>query len=109
MNLKQKLIVTIVKKGTAKNIVKASKVAGAQGATIIMGTGTGVHEAKILFFLDVDPEKEIVLTLIQEKFLDQVLDAIVSAGKLDKPGTGIAFVIDVKKTAGIVHLLSQNP
>jgi nitrogen regulatory protein PII len=108
VNLKQKLIVTIVKKGVAKKIIKASKEAGAEGATVIMGTGTGVHEAKKLFFIDVDPEKEIILTMSHENSLNQVLDAIVSAGDLNKPGSGIAFVIDIKKTAGIVHLLKIN-
>ncbi len=103
--MKQKLIVTIVKKGIAKKIIKASKEAGAEGATVIMGTGTGVHEAKKLFFLDIDPEKEIVFTLVHDNSLNQVLDAVVSAGNLNKPGSGIAFVIDTKKTAGIVHLL----
>jgi nitrogen regulatory protein PII len=108
VNLKQKLIVTIIKKGTAKKIVKASKEAGAEGATIVMGTGTGIHEAKMLFFIDVEPEKEIVLTLITEKILDKVLDAIITVSKLNKPGNGIAFVIDVKKLAGCMHMSGKT-
>ncbi len=108
MNLKQKLIITIVKKGVAKKVIKASKEAGAEGATVIMGTGTGVHEAKKLFILEIDPEKEIVFTLTTKEALNQILDAVVDACKLNKPGNGIAFVIDVKKTAGIVHLLQHN-
>ncbi len=106
--MKQKLIMTIVKKGTAKKIVKASKEAGAKGATIIMGTGTGIHEAKMLFFIDVEPEKEIVLTLTVEEILDKVLDAIITASKLNKPGNGIAFVIDVKKLAGCMHMSGKT-
>ncbi len=106
--MKQKLIITIVKKGTAKNIIKASKEAGAEGATVLMGTGTGVNEAKTLFFIDVEPEKEVVFTLASEEALNQILDAIVLSGELDKPGKGIAFVIDVKKIAGAVHLLKEN-
>ena len=108
VSLKQKLIITIVKKGTAKIIIKASKQAGAEGATVFLGTGTGVHEAKRIFFLDIDPEKEVVLTLTTKEALNRILDAIVAAGKLNKPGHGIAFVIDIKKTAGIVHLLRKN-
>ncbi len=108
VSLKQKLIITIVKKGAAKIIIKASKQAGAEGATVLFGTGTGVHEAKRIFFLDIDPEKEVVFTLTTKETLNQILDAIVDAGKLNKPGNGITFVIDIKKTAGIVHLLRKN-
>jgi hypothetical protein len=34
-----------------------------------------------------------------------VLAAIVKAGDLEKPATGIAFVIDLKTVAGIAHLM----
>lgn len=108
VNLKQKLIVTIVKKGMAKKIVKASKEAGAKGATIFMGTGTGIHEAKMLFFIDVEPEKEIIFILTLEEILDKVLDAIIAVSKLNQPGHGIAFVIDVKKLAGCTHMKGKT-
>ena len=108
VSLKQKLIISIVKKGTAKIIIRASKQAGAEGATVIYGAGTGVREVRRICFMDIDPEKEVVFTLTTKEALTPILDAIVAAGKLNKPGNGIAFVIDVKKTAGIVHLLRKN-
>ena len=101
------LIVTIVKKGWTENIIEASKKAGAEGGTIVSGRGVGIHEGKKLLGIPIEPEKEIILTLVQEEITDQVLSAIIKAGKLDKPGTGISFVIDVKKLDGIVHLLEQ--
>jgi hypothetical protein len=36
-----------------------------------------------------------------------VLQAIIKAGQLERPGTGIAFVLDVSQVAGIIHL--ANP
>lgn len=108
LKMKHKLLVTIVKKGVAKKAVKASKEAGAEGSTVIMGTGTGIHELKSFFGITIEPEKEVILTLIHKEILNQVMDAVIAATKLDKPGNGIAFVIDVKKVAGIVHLLRQK-
>ena len=35
--------------------------------------------------------------------VEQVLEAIVDGMELEKPGKGIAFVIDVPKVAGITH------
>jgi len=35
----------------------------------------------------------------------KVLAAIIQAGDLDKPGTGISFVLEIKEIAGVCHLL----
>jgi len=63
-----KLIVTILKKGMARAVVQAAKQAGARGATVILGRGTGIHERKFLG-IHWNPEKEVVLTLVPD---DQV-------------------------------------
>lgn len=104
-DLKHDLIVTIVKKGFAECIVQASKKAGSEGATIIFGRGTGIHEQKKLLGIPIEPEKEIILTIITAGKTERVLEAIIKAGKLEHPGTGIAFVLELKQVVGIVHLL----
>jgi nitrogen regulatory protein PII len=102
------LIVTIIKKGWAEKIVEAARRAGARGGTIFHGRGVGIHEQKKFLGLSIEPEKEIVLTLIHKDKTNQVLKAIVDAGQLQKPGTGIGFVIDVDKIVGIVSLLEES-
>ncbi|TEB15074.1 hypothetical protein Psfp_02393 [Pelotomaculum sp. FP] len=102
------LIVTIVKRGWAERIVKAAKTAGARGGTILHGRGVGVHEQKKVLGLPIEPEKDIILTLIHKDKTNDVLKAIVEAGQLQKPGTGIGFVIDVDKVVGIVSLIEQS-
>ena len=97
------LIVTVVDKEFAERIVEISKEAGAQGGTILYGRGTGIHEKAKLFGIPIEPEKEIVLTLIPRKKTNLVLDAILEKGELRKPGKGIAFVLNVEKTVGINH------
>ena len=104
-NLKHDLIVTIVKKGFCENIVQATRLAGAEGATIIPGRGVGIHEQKKLLGIPIEPEKEIIFTIVTEDKSEQVLEAIIKAGKLEKPATGVAFVIELKKVAGVVHLV----
>jgi nitrogen regulatory protein P-II 1 len=104
-DFKHNLIVTIVKKGCCECIIDASRQAGAEGATIIPARGTGIHETKKLLGIPIEPEKEIIFTIVLEEKTDRVLDAIIKAGKLEKPATGIAFVIELKKVAGVVHLV----
>ncbi len=103
----QDLIVTIVKKGCCECIVEASREAGAEGATIIPARGTGIHEKKKLMGIPIEPEKEIILTVVSEDTTDRVLKAIVDAGNLEKPATGVAFVVDLKKVVGVVHLAKE--
>ncbi len=103
--LKHDLIVTIVKKGYCERIVKATRKAGAEGATIIPARGTGIHETKKLLGIPIEPEKEVILTIVKEEKSESVLDAIIDAGDLEKPATGIAFVIELKKVCGVVHLV----
>lgn len=101
------LIVTIINKGESEKVVEASKKAGASGGTIIFGRGTGVHEHAKLFGITIEPEKEIVLTLIERKSTDVVLETIVREARLDKPGKGIAFVMEVEQVAGISRVLNK--
>lgn len=98
------LIVTIIKKGWCDRVVSASKEAGAEGGTIIPGRGTGIHEQQKILGIAIEPEKDIILTIIPRERTEGVLKAIIEAGELNKPGTGMAFVLDVKKVVGIVHL-----
>jgi nitrogen regulatory protein P-II 1 len=101
------LIVTIINKGWADEIVEAARNAGAEGGTVLYGRGTGVHERKTFFGILIEPEKEVVLTLIPRERTQPVLQAITKAGQLERPGTGIAFALDVSQVAGIIHL--ANP
>ncbi len=102
---KHNLIVTIVKKGCCEKIIKASEKAGSEGATIIPARGTGIHEKKQLLGIPIEPEKDIILTIIQEGKTERVLEAIIEAGNLNKPATGIAFVLELKEVVGVVHLV----
>ncbi len=104
---KHDLIVTIVKKGCCERIIKASNEAGAEGATIIPARGKGIHETKQLLGIPIEPEKDIILTIIRDEKTEQVLDSIIKAGNLNKPATGIAFVIELKHVVGVVHLVKE--
>jgi nitrogen regulatory protein PII len=102
------LIVTIVNKGHSEKVVDVSKAAGAEGGTILNGRGTGIHEQAKLFSIPIEPEKEIVLTLIDSALTQKVLHAINVEAELQKPGKGIAFVLEVEKTIGINHILNRK-
>ena len=93
-----KLIVTIVNRGKAEKVVDVSHRAGAEGGTILSGRGTAV---RLLLGISIEPEKEIVLTLIEKDKAQTVLDAIVEEAALNEPNRGISFMISLDQVVGI--------
>ncbi len=98
------LVVTIVKKGWGDKVVTASRKAGAKGGTILFGRGTGVHENKSLLGLMIEPEKEIVLTIVEAGITDEIIEAIKDSG-INDPGCGIGFVVPLDSVFGTAHVL----
>ena len=86
-----KLILSTVKNGMTDRIVDAAKEAGATGATIIPGRGTGIHEAKTFFGLSLETQTDTIMLVVENHLVDKILAAIKTAGEFHKPGTGIAF------------------
>ncbi|MGI5836698.1 MAG: P-II family nitrogen regulator [Chloroflexota bacterium] len=99
------LIVTIVRKGKAETVMDAARQAGAEGGTILNGRGTGIHEKASILGMAIEPEKEIVLILTPKAKVQRILESIGNSIEIEKPGRGLAFVIDVEKVIGICHNL----
>jgi nitrogen regulatory protein P-II 1 len=95
------IIMATVKPALTDKVVDAAKAAGATGATILAGRGTGCHEAKTFFGLTLEPHSDIIMMLIEEHLVQGILDAIVQAGEFTKPGTGMAFVLPVEQVVGL--------
>jgi nitrogen regulatory protein P-II 1 len=102
------LIVSIVRKGWGSTVLQASVKAGARGGTVLSGRGAGVHEKKRLFGISIEPEKEIVLTLVHSEQIDGVLASIVEAADLNEEGHGIAFVLPVDRVVGVAQFLKAS-
>jgi nitrogen regulatory protein P-II 1 len=98
-----KLIAAILPKGTTGKVIDAAKEAGAEGGTILLARGTGVHEANRFLGISVRSERELLLIVVESERVREVLDAVVRAGRLDEPARGIAFVLSVDEVTGIVH------
>jgi nitrogen regulatory protein PII len=96
-------IVTIIERGKGDKVVDVSKKAGATGATVFYGRGTGELEAKQLFNIHVESMKEIVLILAEKSKEQAIKDAIVEAINLKKPGKGVIFTVPVSSIIGLHH------
>ncbi|MDN7227752.1 PII family protein [Planococcus sp. N064] len=97
------LIVTIVNSGDSEKVVAAAAKAGAEGGTILTGRGTGVNEQRKFLNFTIEPEKDVVLTLVPESYTEAIVESIQNAIDLYAPGRGIAFLIDIEKVFGVNH------
>jgi nitrogen regulatory protein PII len=95
------LITVVVDKGKAEDVIDAATAAGSKGGTIINGRGSGIHETSRLFFMDIEPEKEIVLILSEKKDCEAIVSSISEKMEIEKPGKGIIFVQEVSKVCGL--------
>lgn len=98
------LVVSIVRKGWGNAVLEASINAGAHGGTVLLGRGTGIHERQTILGIPIEPEKEVILTVARSSQTDAILEAIVKAAELNRPGAGTAFVVPVEKVIGAVQM-----
>ncbi len=98
------LIVSVVRKGWGNTVLEATVKAGASGGTVLPGRGIGVNEKDSIFGIPIEPEKEIILTLVEQSEVDNSLQVVIRAADLNKPGHGLAFVVPVEKVIGMPHM-----
>ena len=98
---KSVLIITIADKGNVDTVMDAARSAGAKGGTILHGRGTAAPDAEKLFGITIQPEKEIVMILVDSKIKNDILHALYKAVGLKTPGQGIAFSVPVEDVVGL--------
>lgn len=96
-----KCILAIVNNGFSEEAMEAAKACGAKGGTILHGRGTISKEAEKIFNITIQPEKEIVMILVDSKIKDDILHALYKAVGLKTPGQGIAFSMPVDDVVGL--------
>lgn len=95
------LIMTIVDRGKAEDVVDAAIEAGAPGGTIINGRGSGIHETQKVFSMFIEPEKEIIMIVSPRKNTENIVNAIRLSLKMDQPGNGVVFVQSINQVYGL--------
>lgn len=102
--LEFELIITIVNGGFSSTVVDSAKEAGAGGATLIKGRGTGIHETENFLGVQIQPEKDIIVILTPKADRTRIMQAICKNAGLDTEGHGLCFSVPVEDWSGICHL-----
>lgn len=97
------LITCVVQRGNADLVVDAAMEAGAEGATIYYGRGTGVRQRLGIRGRFIKPEKEIILIITKTEQTEKVFQAVTQAAKLQKKGRGFAFLHKLDRAVGFLN------
>lgn len=98
---KYHLIVTIVLEGHLEQVMNAAKRAGATGGTVIRGRGLGNKEAVKFLGLELEPERDVVLNIVDEKIKKEVMEEITKAVGIKTKGKGICISLPIDAAIGI--------
>ena len=104
-----KLLIALVEDHKTDAVLDAAREAGATGATVLnQARGEGIKKSKTFFGLSLETQRDMVMFLVEEHMSRKILEKIAEVGEFDeKPGTGIAFQIDVEDAVGVIHQVQE--
>ena len=104
-----KVILVFVEDHKTDAVMNAAREAGATGATVINNArGEGLEKSKTFFGLNLETQRDVVLMLVEEHLSRFILEEIGRVGEFDeRPGTGIAFQVDVEDAIGVSHQMQR--
>ena len=104
-----KLIIAFVEDDKTDAVLDAARASGATGATVINhARGEGLMRSKTFFGLTLETQRDVLLFLVEEHLSREILEKIAAVGEFeDKPGSGIAFQIDVEDAVGVAHQVAS--
>ena len=99
-----KLIIAFVEDSKTDVIIDAAQHAGATGCTVINhARGEGKEAPKSFLGLSLTTQRDVILLLVEEHMSRDILEHIGIVGEFDeKPGTGVAFQVDVQDAVGVL-------
>ncbi len=100
------LAFVLVKPHKTAAVVEAARKAGATEAAIYHASGTGVCEKKVLSWLLMMDETDLVVLLLCADQAGRVLGAVKAAGEFHKPRTGVAFTLPMEQAPGLADQVS---
>ncbi|MEK6797043.1 MAG: hypothetical protein AABZ39_19880 [Spirochaetota bacterium] len=90
-------ITCIVQRGQGDTIVRAALDMGFSVPNITFGEGTGLRDKLGLLRITIPAEKDVVHITVAEQDVNEVMNVLIDAGKLDQPGKGFIYNYPVAK------------
>lgn len=97
------VIFCIVNAGFSDIAMDAARACGAKGGTVINARGTATPEVEKRFNITVQPEKEIIMLVVDVSIRNNILHALYQKVGLNTDAQGIAYSLPVDKAVGLAE------
>mgnify|MGYP001829054273 CR=1 FL=1 len=98
-----KLLVVMVEDEHTDIVLDTARDLGVTGATVLsQARGEGVEKKKTFMGLSLSSARNVIFLLVEEHMSRRILETISEVCEFEeKPGTGIAFQLDIEDAVGI--------
>lgn len=90
-------IYCLVQRGEGDRIVRTILEAGFAVPTVTYGEGMGLRDRLGLLRITIPADKEIITLILPRHDVDEAMELIIEAGKIDRPGRGFINTFPVEK------------
>ena len=102
------VIFVIVNAGFAEEAMDVARAEGVRGGTILGARGVAREQEAAFFGITIQPEKEILMMVVEKDSKERVLNALYSQLGMAKQAKGIAFSLPVSDVAGLVQIPAET-
>lgn len=92
-----KALFIIVNAGFSNDAIDIARECGAPGATVLSARGTGQQYHNTFLGVNIESEKEMIISLVSETVAEKIMDAIQQRTGVQTPALGICFCMPVDK------------
>ena len=97
-----KALYIIANAGFATEIVDIARENGSTGATIFNARGS-VANPQTIFGITIDPEKEIIFTIVKKEVAVKIMQAIKEKAGVGTPAHGLCFYVPVEMSTLLIN------
>ncbi len=103
-----RLVVAVVDRDLADDVMRAAIRAGAQAATMLVGRGSDAREHVGASGLAIHTEKEVIVTVVGAEIAHSVVQAMAGAAPEGVGGAGYVARMPVARVVGLLEALAMN-
>ena len=103
MNLEYVALYVIVDRHEGQKAVQIAQENGARGASLVHGRGSAKEVKSILFNMNIEEEKDLVIMLVKTELADQIKNAIYEQMQLKDENKGIIYTLPVIEVRGLIE------
>lgn len=95
------LIFTIRDIGEGEEVLDIIERFGGLGGTVIYGRGAASYEVKHVFNMDIEPEKDVLMTIVPSEKTADIINTLSEELEMKNKNTGVLFAVELAETVGL--------